>query len=534
MSLKLATPVPDQTANNTVETRPKQVAEWLERLPKANLFEAGRTLRDALSALNRQKLGEDARLKLLELYRATIMDMLPGMEQQLSGAALPLPEKQRQIANLARELLVEVAYGYKIILLEQLNRLISFGSNKQLPQVIQRALSALSRILVICYETYAPTPAGIWSEMHQLYRYAVQHNLQQEAVPDYDATSSINLAYKQALMLALADPYRLMQGEVGKILDYLAQYGDQAQLMPLAQTTNPHGFFLVRLESDKPPKAIAQNAADTDARADILLNTIDLARAMHQKIVGLEAGEAPRSLGLPETASDSAYLDLLRRLLRHWGIAPRRHFNRVQNQAGVEICAGLRAAHYFLYGEEIHPVAGILPAQDAEITLQAATSPGARDSQQTFRTSNWVIANESAGGLALRKESEEPVHIRVGEVIGLKPDNAATWNVGVVRWVRSDSPEGLELGVQMLAPNAAPVAIKPTIANADATFQPALLLPELPVMKQAATLLAERGTYQGQREFELTQDGVTGYVRATKLVEQTASFEQFQFIPSQG
>jgi len=532
MSLKLATPAPDQAANNVVETRPKQVAEWLERLPKANLFEAGRTLRDALSALNRHKLGEDTRLKLLELYRATIMDLLPGMEQQLSGAALPLPEKQRQIANLARELLVEVAYGYKIILLEQLNRRISFGSNKQLPQVIQRALSALSRILVICYETYAPTPAGIWSEMHQLYRYAVQHNLQAEPVPDYDATGSINLAYKQALMLALADPYRLMQGEVGKILDYLAQFGDQAQLMPLAQTSNPHGFFLVRLESDKPPKAIAQNAADTDARTDILLNTIDLARAMHQKIVGLEASETPLSLGLPETASDSAYIDLLRRLLRHWGIAPKRHFNRVPNEAGVEICAGLRATHYFLYGEEIQPAAEPLP--EGEITVHAATHVGERGGQQTFSTSSWVIANESAGGLALSKESEEPVHIRVGEVIGLKPDSAASWNVGVVRWVKSDSPENLELGVQMLAPNAAPVAIKPTIANADATFQPALLLPELPVMKQPATLLAARGTYQVQREFDLTRDGVTSRVRATKLVEQTASFEQFQFIPSQG
>lgn len=530
MSLKLATPAPDQAANIPVETHPKQVAEWLERLPKANLFEAARTLRDALSALNRHKVGEDTRLKLLELYRATVMDLLPGMEQQLSGAALPLPEKQRQIANLARELLVEIAYGYKIILLDQLNRLISFGSNKQLPQVIQRALSALSRILVICYETYAPTPAGIWSEMHQLYRYAVQHNLQQEAVPDYDVTSSVNLAYKQALMLALADPYRLMQGEVAKILDYLAQFGDQAQLMPLAQTSNPHGFFLVRLESDRPPKAIAQNAADTDARTDILLNTIDLARAMHQKIVGLEAGEAPRSLGLPETAGDSAYLDLLRRLLRHWGIAPKRHFNRVPNQASVEVCAGLRAAHYFLYGAGILPATA--PAQDAEITVHDATSTGERERQQTFNTSSWVIANESAGGLALTKESEEPVHIRVGEVIGLKPDSAASWNMGVVRWVKSDSPEDLELGVQMLAPNAAPVVIKPTIANADATFQPALLLPELPVMKQAATLLAARGTYQGQREFDLTRDGTTSRVRATKLVEQTASFEQFQFTHS--
>jgi hypothetical protein len=532
MSLKLVTPAADQSPNMTVEVRPRQVAEWLDRLPKANLFEASRTLRDALSALNRQKLGEDVRLKLLELYRASIMELLPGLEQQLAGAALPLPEKQRQIALLARELLVELAYGYKIILLDEINRLISFGSKKQLPQVIQRALSALGRILAICYQTYAPTPAGIWSEMHQLYRYAVQHSLQEEAVPDGAATTSVNLAYKQALMLALADPYRLMQGEVATIMDFLAHFGDQAHLMPLAQISTTHGFFLVRTESDKPPKAMAQNATDTDARSDILLNTLDLARAMHQKIGKLESGETPASLGLPESAGNSAYLDLLRRLLRHWGIAPKRHFNRVPNQAGVDICAGLRAVHHFLSGEKPCFAAASEETQDAEITLQVATSAIDRSSQQTFSSSKWVIANESAGGLALSKASEDPVQIRVGDLIGLKPENGASWNVGVVRWVKSDSPEDLELGVQMLAPNATPVAVKPVIASADAVFEMALLLPELPIVKQPATLLAPRGAYQGQREFQLDQEGQLSHVRATRLLEQTASFEQFQFTPS--
>ena len=108
---------------------------------------------------------------------------------------------------------------------------------------------------MICYETYAPTPAGIWSEMHQLYRYAVQLNVQDEALADVNSTSSINLTYKQSLLLALADPYRLMHGEAAKVMDYLARFGDQAHLMPLAQTTGSAGFFLVRLDTDKPPKA---------------------------------------------------------------------------------------------------------------------------------------------------------------------------------------------------------------------------------------------------------------------------------------
>ena len=528
MPFKLTIPVPDSNANLTVETRPKQVKEWLDRLPTSNAFEAARSLRDALSTVNRQNIPDETRLKLLELYRETIYALLPGLEERFSSTTLPLPEKQRQTANVARELLMEVGYGYKIILLEHINKRLNFGPNRQLPQLIQRALAALSSILMICYETYAPTPAGIWSEMHQLYRYAVQLNVQDETLSEVSSTSSINLTYKQSLLLALADPYRLMQGEVAKVMDYLARFGDQAHLMPLAQTTGPAGFFLVRLDTDKPPKAIAQNTTVMDARNDILLNTIDLARVMHQSIVKLESGEIPASLGLPAAAKDPAYVDLMRRLIRHWGIAPKRHFSRLANQTKMDICAGIRPIHYFLSARQ-HGADGSTARQDAEITVQFASSLIDKASQQTFTSTQWTILNESAGGLALSKVTDEPIQIRVGELVGLKPEKSTVWNVGVVRWVQSDNPTHLELGVQMLAPEVAPVTIKATISNLSEVFQPALLLPEIPLLKQPPTLLAARGEFQEQREFQLQQHSSISTIRATKLLEQTISFEQFQF-----
>lgn len=533
MALKLAVPSLEQKANLTVETGPKQVKEWLDRLPMANINESARALRDGLYTLNRHKLGDDSRLKLLELYRQTASALLPGLEAQFAGSPLPLPEKQRQVANLAREILIELANGYKIILLDESGKRLSFGSNKQLPLIMQRALAALGCSLVVCYQTYAPTPAGIWSEMHEIFRYAVQQNLQDEPVAEIDAAaSSINLTYKQALLLALADPYRLLQGEVAKILDFLSRFGNQAQLMPLVQTNSPSGFFLVRLDSDKPPKAVAQNVTVTDARSDILLNTIELARQIHQLITRLEAGENPRSLGLADSARDPAYLDLLRRLIRFWGVAPKRHFTRLPNQASVNICAGLRTLHYFTNGEKHYPDGESMETHDSEITVKFASSPIDKSSQQTFISTQWVIVNESAGGLALTKASTDSVQIRVGEIVGLKPEKLPEWNVGVVRWVKSDNPAHIELGVQMLAPKAIPAAIKPTIAAADAAFLPALILPEMPILKQPAALVAPHGSFQEMREFRLDQGGIVSTIRATKLLEQTNSFEVFTFSAS--
>ncbi len=531
MPLKLAVPIIGQNANLTVETRPKQVQDWLDSLLLSNSIEAARSIRDGLATINRQKIPGDQRLKLLEEYRSTIDTLFPSIEMLFSGEPLPLPEKSRQAANLARDLLVELAYGYKIILLEHVNRRITFGSSKSVSLIMERAISMLGRILVTCYQTYAPTPAGIWSEIHQLFRYAVQQNIQDFPVQDESDTQTrnINLVYKQALLLALADPYRLMQGEVSKTADYLARFGNQAHLLPLSETPSTNGLFLVRLDSDKPPRAMAQNVTITDARTDIFLNALGLARLLHQQVAQLEAGKSWETLNLPANASNPAYLDLMRRLIRHWGVTPKRHFNRVKQETTLEICSGIRAIHHFLNGNNTAEYGSDLQSKESDITVKLSSSLIDQSSQQTFNSTHWTVINESAGGLALSKVSNDSVQISVGEIIGLKPDKNAAWNIGVVRWVQSDNPQHLELGVQMLAPNATPATIIPTIRNKDEIEQQALLLPELPIIKQPVSLLVPRGYYRDMREFELKLGEETKTIRATSLIEQTCCYEIFQF-----
>ena len=531
MTIKLSVPGPEQ--NLTVETRPKQVAEWLAALPLSNLNESSRSILDALSALNRSKVAEDTRLKLLELYRATITELMHSLEVQFSGQPLPLPEKSRLIASQARQLQTELAYGYKIILLDQANRKLSFGSNKQLPLVVERAIGSLGKMLVVCYQTYAPTPAGVWAEMHVLFTYAVELGIQDEAVSDHGRQSSVNLAYKQALLLALLDPYRLMQGEVNKVLEYLTQFGGNAHLQPLMQTSNPSGYFLVRLDSDKPPRALAHDTTVTDARTDILLNTLELARLLHQQISQLETGVAPKALLLPFATKDFGYPNLLRRMLKHWGIAPKRLFSRTRHDAKMEICAGIRSIHHFLSGDLSGGVADRAGHETTEITLELANSPLDKTSHQTYVSKNWLIINESAGGLALSKDPQTDVQVRVGEIIGLRPEDSDAWNIGVVRWVSSENPNHLQLGAQMLAPTATPVMLRPLITSAGTPFQPALLLPEIPALKQPPTLVCLRGGFLPQREFLLDQKGTPQNVRATRLLEQTATFDLFEFTPVQ-
>ncbi len=340
-------------------------------------------------------------------------------------------------------------------------------------------------------------------------------------------SDSVDTAYLQVLLLALADPYRLSQAQLALVKVYLTQFGRHALLQPMGPTENKHGLFLVRLDGDKPPKALMHYQGVTDARTDIILNTIPLARLAHQHVQQLDAGATPAQLGLPQVAGTSALRDLLKRLIKQWGVAPKRLFNRTEAKTDARICGGISALHYIL-SEGVAAGVSVQPMEE-QMTVEVSDVLHATGSQSTFNCARWMVLNESAGGVALAKDPGSYGKIKVGDVIGVEAADTDAWGVGVVRWMRSAAQGRVEVGAQLLAPDAEAVALKPVIASANALFQPALLLPEIPLLKQAARIIASRGSFQPMREFEVRSQGLVHRVRADKLIEQTDSVDLFTF-----
>ncbi len=525
MPLKLSLPETGESVQSNVEIRPRRVKAWLEALPLANIVEASRSVSDALISLNRTPLDSDTRLKLLELYTTAINNLVPELQHKYTMVALPLPEKSRQAANLARRLFVELAYGYKIILLERLEKKrISLGGRQHLSLLIQRAMAALSKALCAFYKTYSPTPPSMWSEIHQLMQLALLRKLHDE--PLDGGRNSVSATYKQTLLLALANPYKLMQGEVDKVTEYLVEHGNLAKLYPMQTTLGTLGVFLINLDGDAPPKSLEQQDSKTKTRNHILLGTDALVSTLNEQIAKLESGRTQKVLNLPDHAKQASYINLMRRLLKDWTFMPKRKFKRMANNNVIEICVGLRATCHFISSR---------PEAVEQNTLDfssdaGSVSPAAGKSEQVkFATSQWAVTNESAGGMGLKCISGITQPIRIGEIIGLRSEGSQNWNIGVVRRVFSDNPENLELGVQMLAPAATPVIIKPVVAGPKETFQAALLLPEIRPLQQPATIVAAPATFRSKLEYLLYRNSTVSHVRALRLIEQTASFDQFQF-----
>lgn len=525
MTLHLSVPAIEGKPLIGAEKRPVIVQGLMASLSSGHPVIAAHTILEQLGLLNRQAVGADARLKLMETYRPTILKVVDELASHYCNQPLPLSENAMMAAATAKNLLTELAYGYKVGILGQSSRIFALGGSKTLALLVQRAIDALDRLLQVSYYTYVNAPEAVWSEIHRLYLHAAQLGLHEIEIEDCGEKSSINLTYKRVLLLALANPHHLTSVDVDRVRDYLTRYAQLAQLHPLGTPENPAGVFLVRLKSDQAPIPLSKHRGEADMRTDILLITVELARQVSADLKQLESGTAGAAPGM--TGSTNQSRDLLNYLIKNWALAPKRTFSRLPKNESTNLCAGLQAIHYFLNGEA--DFAAIRQqSEDADVSLNFTESPIDSSAIHLFSSARWLVVNESAGGMALSKFPGVPSELGVGDLLGMRSDRGGQWSLGVVRWANSEESGDLEIGAQMLAPTAKAIAVRPENTK---DYAKALLLPELLPLRQPATLVTACSTYYPARILEVIMDADSKPVRVllTRLLERTGSFERFQF-----
>lgn len=527
MALKLNVPALEDKPLVLAQTQPAKVVDFVASLPLTQPLNAGATLLDELQILNRQKVSSDVRYKALETYRPTAINLCESLAAEYSSPAIPLSEEGKKSAELAQALWLEFSYGYKLALLEEKSQLFSLSGKKFTAQCIYRAIDAIYKLMMVYYHSYFNVPSNVWSDLHQLYLYAAEqsiHQLELENDSPLVKSSSIDLAYKQVLLMSLADPRHLNNHDINLVADYIARHAQLSQIQGLGTLDNPSGIFLVSLNKDKPPIPYIKNANPADAQTDVLFITIDLARTIHQHILMLQTKVPPSKNELPDNASDPRYLDLLVYLIKHWAASPKRIFGRKNKSNFSELASGIAATHYFINGEKTYtqpsPVGGVT---DISQFADDSQEPTARKEPQLSR---WQLINISAGGLALRLLPNSQTTLRIGDLICIRNTNEPRWSIGVIRWANNGDQQMLDVGAELIAPEAMPVGVKSPNRS---KFEPALILPAINALKQSSSIVASYGTYSPARVLELEENGTISRVMVTKLIERTANFERFQF-----
>ncbi len=464
--------IEDSPAANA-ETDPDNLDRALAQLPLLNPVESSYQLCQSLSALNRTELDGAQRLQLLELYRVPIKQVTQALQRQYIGRPLPLHERNKVAAEQSRQLQVEIAYGYKRIVLNASQPQDSQSHHKlgaeSLAMAIQRAIRYLTEVIVKSYQSYTFYPEGTWREIHQLYTHAEAIGVVDIRVDDLlnqtIRNSNIGHVYKQALLVELSDPYHLPGRMIEKIQRYLDRWASLVHLRSATTTYDPKCQFLIDQQSDRGGEVYTGEAEIQNPAQYRLLNTIELAQVIHQQLSAIRKGHQPDPKGLEEDFFAQGGEDMLRRLINAWGINPKRHFPRKMVDDGneMDVAIGIAAINYCINGGKKF----VLSSDNNEIESNEITISSSKQQWLSFDESiqpsytSWKLRDESASGIALAKHGVESEHVRVGDLVATRASGEDDpWGIAVIRWMKNTRPVDMEIGMKRLAPTADPVAIK--------------------------------------------------------------------------
>lgn len=506
MPISLKLPELDDNPILLAETRASKISEFIQNLPLGDPISAANDLTEELQILNTQKVAFSNRLNALELYRPVALQLYRELLGHFNHASLPISRNARSFASAAEQMWQEFAFGYKLALVELQNKILNLSSDKSTALVVQRAIHALKEIALTNYLTYRAPAASMWSEIHQLYYCALKqaaHTIKIEDSRTPDQPATVNSAYTQIMLLALANPHRLAGKDILKTDLYLTKIAGDAELRGVGTIHNPTGIFVIELNSDKPPKPYIKNGHALNEDTDILLITVKVAKKIHAHLKALKSGVLPSDQSLPTEAIDDHDEDLLVHLIKHFGKSPLRLYSRSIKSDGMELGIGIHAAHYFI------------PRVGEQKYIGSAMQP-----------SRWQVLNVSAGGYALRKFNSSEASLYVGDITAIKNNKTLMWELGIVRWANINVLNQLDIGIELISPGATAVKVK---AENDLTECEGLLLPELRALRQSGSLIIPRGYFKTDDPLILLHAHAQPKIKITQLIERTISFERYQY-----
>jgi len=553
---------------DSFDTKLRKVEAWISQLPMGNVGETARQVFGALHETNRLHLSWKERYQLLEALRGPVGYVSQALHQRFTGLTLPLQPKTQRIANLAIELHGEMALGYKIAIEDMLRCSFLFRSRRALVVMTHRAIRYLNRVLLTSYQIYAPSPRETWADLHRLYRFAESRRLHQSSVTDKEQEvlpkTSITTAYKQALLLALATPYRLRQGEINVVYAALEIWAHLAQLLPFHPKADPDAaLFIAHLDSNEEPCHLAFNHFQCEDGQCRLIDLRRLNSTVHEELELVAGGT---TTALKHRLGNNLTLDLLRRLSMTWGVPPKRGFYRSNKSSKAELVVGLTAVHRalglvsalrsitLLNNGDSGPENLFSKTSQFSSRVVAAESDVKEDVWDVFKPKpvakpgqpqqtvpktppllmqTWEVRDESGGGFRVARQGNDTLGVQVGDLIGIRPftdTHDANWLIGVVRWIRHSSADELEMGIQNIASRSRAAAARTRLENGKLSeYQRVIGLPELKEPPQPQSLLVPPMLFSVGTTLLVLFDHSEHKLMLTQQLESTGAYAQFAF-----
>ena len=544
---------PKPVALSFCAAEPAALEQWSAELPLVNTEATAQLLSDATEELADIDLGPLRRLELLDVIRPTLRYICTRIQRN------PLGKTKQWDAPSPHHLQRSLCKAYGVAFEQTLEALDQDKPpNKDLlARIGHRLITELSLTILHSLQHYIEVPENFWQQLHSTYAALERRDLGDYMLKDDETVNrdlSVREAYVRILLLQTCKPNQLNQNELNHLYNALEEWAGHASL----SVDLTESVFAVDLTSDAAPVYAEQSR---DQGTWLGLRTEVLTYELQAYLNAISTHVA-----VPDTVNN----DLIQHAVSAWSSIHMRRFRRLATDSQVRLCIGLRAVHFFLSGgigfneqiantdtslrREVNPflevdfesVASRVEddpwGQAHDLKVPIPENPNIEEPSRIFFESQTPPPVESKyahyelktldtspQGYRLRWPEAMPREAQLGEFIALREESDARWCVAVIRWI-SKSHDFAEMGIELLAPKAIPIAIRSIRKISGSTeFQRGLLLPSLEALNKPATIVTPKIQFVEQQKVSIQRQGLQTTAMLLSVTEKTESFNQFTF-----
>jgi hypothetical protein len=526
-----AAPAPLPNAAHKPPGSPRPAEEDPSRLPEE--------LNALLARLRGHGRPDNAWFAAIDDCREKALGQKHDLDRSLAGLTLPLRPELQAAARRCADNYWTLARCYLEAAEMSETDASAAVDPARLALTCYRGMESLAEYLMINYERYSRIRKGAWLDVHKLYGIALSEGVQHLPVGAESSPHTVEHEYKRLLLLGLSDPFHYPFRGLVRIYDHLEQWAALASLSSTS-TTPGRCLFVVDPALDHPASPALPHSRIRPQFNEKWLGTrelVDHLKREHEKAVNTAVSEhGGRPQGITENLDS---IDLLRRLVVHWGLHPIRRSARTRTYRNCDVVIGLKQVYTTL--NALNPTdnpAGSGSGSKMSHMIKGTFGQQLYKAEHTPLLQQWEITDESEYGFRLLADDPQSAgRVAVGELVAVRSDSSRDWCLGNIHWAQTedlgDGREALSAGIKKI-----PVPARPAIiAHIDTEKSPgppgpALLLMEEGGPKPVVSLLCNRGAYSptGMYLVRRVEDGQEYIVEATNVKLATRAFVWFEII----
>ncbi len=347
---------------------------------------------------------------------------------------------EQRLWTVAHDFWHQLSVGYHLCMMEYESGANGAASmQSRAPVVACRAMRSLRKELKWVLLRYGQVDGRLWQEAARVYRMAESKDFLHDEVTMYAGQtwrSTVEREFVKMLLLAVSSPNSLPPPQ----LEIAARLASRcAEFTPLEATHRADATHYFDLGKNRPPQRGRVERSDASYRylgsSNALPHLERISKAMAQQVNG-EAGQI--------AAHDPRMVrEVAQHLALYWSAnPPSRGCERHATMARISVVPGFQGLLEALQGY----VGGPFIDDVAE---------------------SWMAENVSKGGYGAVISHVKGDWLRVGSLVGIKPESAPVWGVGVIRRMTRDANRQRHVGIESLTKAAIPVHVAPAGTHAN-------------------------------------------------------------------